>query len=83
MSERGGFWSQRPRPGQDGAGPLVAERLLDLRQVPDGELVERAARPAQVEEVVLATPDGAMVGDCTMASEGNAARRYGRPSSGS
>ncbi len=126
MGERAGFWSQRRRGGQEDAGLLVAERLHALRHVPYDDLVRRAARPAEVEEVrgtsgerlrrrttvarhtrggqeelrvtvqvtrgswlgrlnplaeeaVLATPDGEMVGEYTMASEGTTPRRYDWP----
>ncbi len=123
MSEPKGFWSKRPRQGQDDADLLVAEQLHALRQEPYAELYARADRAPQVEdvagssgdafqrrttvkrftrggeeglhitvqitkgsrlgrlnplavEVVIATSDGEMVGDYTLASEGNDPRRF-------
>ncbi len=126
MRGRAGFWSQRRRGGQEDAGLLLAARLHELRHTPYAQLVERAARPTEVEEVqgtsgeayerrtsvarhtrgggeelritvqvargsllgrlnplaeevVLATPDGEMFGEYTMASEGTTPRRYDWP----
>lgn len=126
MDEPKGFWSDRPRTGQEDARLLAAERIHELRQLPYGELRRKAEDDAEVEELsglsgeryrrhtsikrlhrggeeelhikvrvddgsllgrldpladdlIIATPDGEMVGDYTMASEGNDPRRYRFP----
>jgi hypothetical protein len=50
------------------------EELRILVQVDKGTLRGRFNRLS--EDMVIATPDGEMVGDYTMASEGNDPRRY-------
>ncbi len=55
MGERMGFWSQRRRRGQDDARLLSAEKVHELRHVPYVELVARAARGPQVEQVVASS----------------------------
>jgi len=126
MSRDEGFWSDRPRAGQDDAQLLLTEHIHMLRQLPYAELRRRADGEPQVEEVaglsgrryrrctridrrdrrdggqvvilvqvddgtpagrldplaeelVLAGADGEMVGEYTMASEGNDPRRYAFP----
>jgi hypothetical protein len=53
------------------------EELRILVQVDNGTRLGRLNPLA--EEVILATPDGEMVGEYTIASEGDAPRRYGWP----
>jgi hypothetical protein len=126
MGRPRGFWSERPRHGQEDARLLAVARLHALRALPYAALRARAARPAEVElvralsgvtyrrrtavkrfrrrgdeelritiqvttggllgrlnplaeEVVLALPDGQMVGEYTLAAEGSDPRRYQWP----
>jgi hypothetical protein len=123
MGERKGFWSERPRRGQQDARLLALERVHALRALSFGELRRRAGREAEIEAVsglsgerfrrrtaivpitrdgaeelrisvrvttpswfgrlnplaeilLIATPDGEMTSEYTMASEGNDPRRY-------
>ncbi len=123
MGERKGFWSDRPRKGQEDARLLAVARIHELRQLSFAELRRRAAGDAEVEllpglsggryrrrtaigrytrggeeelritvqvmrptwlgrlnplaeHLIIATPDGEMTGEYTMASEGNDPRRY-------
>jgi hypothetical protein len=57
------------------------EDLRILVQVDNGSWRSRLNPLA--EELILATPNGEMVGEYTMASEGNDPRRYGFPRRGS
>ncbi|MBV9047436.1 MAG: hypothetical protein JOY58_04155 [Solirubrobacterales bacterium] len=126
MTEQRGFWSKRPRTGEDDAQLLLAERVHDLRHVGYEELRRRADSESEVEDVsgpngerykrrtsvkrmsrggeeelrvhvsvlsggrlarlnplaeqvLVATADGEMVGEYTLASEGNDPRRYQMP----
>jgi hypothetical protein len=51
MSERKGFWSQRPRKGEDDAQLIVTEVLHDLRQAPYAKLRDGAGQDATTEEL--------------------------------
>jgi hypothetical protein len=58
----------------------AGEELRILVQVDDGARLGRLSPPA--EDLILATPDGGMVGEYTLVGEGHDPRRYGLPRRG-